>query len=149
MSEDKIVIVIDDQTISKNLEEKLTESGYSVIVSEPRINSALSLIFKINPSIIVISVKLESDYSGIELAARIKNEINVPIIFISLSKDKEAYLKAKKVNPIAYFTQPFEIENLFSTEGTNYEKGNSFGLLLNKELVEKNGDAIRFKKRKR
>ena len=49
------------------------------------------------------------------LAAKIKNKINVPIIFVSFNKDKEAYLKAKKINPIAYFTHPFAIENLFST----------------------------------
>ena len=70
MSEDKIVIVIDDQTISKNLEEKLTESGYSVLVSAPKSDSALSLILNSNPSLIVISVKLESDYSGIELSSK-------------------------------------------------------------------------------
>lgn len=115
MSEAKIVIVIDDQTISKNLEEKLTESGYSVLVSAPHSESAVSLILNSDPSLIVISVKLESDFSGIDLAANIKNEINVPIIFVSFNNDKEAYLRAKKNNPIAYFTYPFAVENLFST----------------------------------
>ena len=115
MSEDKIVLVIDDPTISKNLEAKLIESGYSVLVSAPHSQSALSIILNSNPSVIVISVKLESEYSGIELAAKVKKEINIPIIFISSFKNKEVYLKAKKINPIAYFTIPFEIENLFST----------------------------------
>jgi len=114
MSEDKIVIVIDDPTISKNLEEKLTDSGYSVLVSVPHSESALSLILNSNPCIIVISVKLESDFSGINLATNIKNEINVPIIFVSFTDNKEAYCKAKKINPIAYFTHPFAVENLFS-----------------------------------
>jgi signal transduction histidine kinase len=42
----------------------------------------------------------------------------------------------------------FKIEKQFSTEGTNYEKGTGFGLLLAKELVEKNDGSIKFTSKK-
>lgn len=115
MSEDKIVIVVNDAAISKNLEVKLTDSGYTVFVSPSETQSSLAIIEKNLPSIAVISVKLESEFAGIELAKIIKSKFNIPVIIICLDKNVEAYNKAKKVNPIAYFTSPFEIENLFST----------------------------------
>ncbi len=115
MVEDKIVIVVNDTDISQKLEEKLKKSGYSVLVSDPKKEAALLLVLQNNPSLIVISPKLDSDYAGIELAKQIKEKFEVPIVFISLTTNKDAYLKAKALNPIAYFTDPFNIENLIST----------------------------------
>lgn len=114
MSKDKIIIVVDDRNISQNLETKLVDSNYSVIPITSNFDTALPSIIKNNPSLIVISVKLQGEFCGIELAKQITAEINVPIIFISLDDDDEAYLKAKTVNPIAFFTHPFGIHNLFS-----------------------------------
>ena len=115
MSEDKIVLVISEAIVSENLEQKLTKSGYTTLIAPTNSEAALSFVLDKSPSLIVISVKLESDFAGIELAQKIKNKINIPIIIISSEKNHDAYFKAKKINPIAYFTYPFEMENLFST----------------------------------
>jgi len=115
MSVDKIVIVIDDTAISKNLEQKLKSSGYNVIIAPSNTQASLSLIEKELPALAVVSVKLESEFSGIELAKTVKDKFNIPVIIICANKNPESYSKAKKVNPVAYFTYPFEIENLFST----------------------------------
>jgi len=42
----------------------------------------------------------------------------------------------------------FKVDKQFSTEGTDFEKGTGFGLLLTKEFVEKNGGTIKFKSEK-
>ena len=64
-------------------------------------------------------------------------------------KFAELYVKDNGVGiPIEDQDKLFKIEKQFSTEGTNYEKGTGFGLLLCKELVEKNGGTIKFKSEK-
>ena len=115
MSEEKIVIVVDDPAISKNLETRLVNSGYSVSRLPNDSVKAIPFIENTYPSLAVISVNLESEYSGLELAKNIKNKFGIPIIIICSANNPEAYNKAKKINPVAYFTYPFEIENVFST----------------------------------
>ena len=115
MSEEKIVIVVDDPAISKNLETRLVNSGYSVSRLPNDSVKAIPFIENTYPSLAVISVNLESEYSGLELAKNIKNKFGIPIVIICSANNPEAYNKAKKINPVAYFTYPFEIENVFST----------------------------------
>ena len=112
MTEDKILIVINEPVFLKELEKGLKDSGYSVVSSNPNSEEALSLAVKTNPDLIVISINLETNYSGIETVFKIKEQVNVPIIFLSFDNDMVAYDKAKIVYPIAYLSKPFAIENL-------------------------------------
>ncbi len=115
MSEDNIFIVINEPDFLNKLEKKLKDYGYSVTSSNPNSDEAIAHAVKINPDLIVISVNLETNYSGIETALKIKKQVNVPIIFLSFDDDKEAYNKAKIVNPIAYLSKPLDIDNLLRT----------------------------------
>lgn len=115
MSEDKIVIAVDDAAISKNIQQRLLSSDYQVLLSPVDSHKAISFIESNFPTLVVISVNLESEYAGIEVAKTIKSKFNIPVVIICSTNNPEAYNKAKKVNPVAYFTYPFEIENLFST----------------------------------
>lgn len=115
MSEDKIVLVLSEPSVLINLEQKLTQFGYTTLIAPPNSNDALAYIQDNNPSLLVVNAKLETDFAGIELVKKIKSINGFPVIIISSENNSEAYLKAKKVNPVAYFTSPFEIDNLFST----------------------------------
>lgn len=115
MSEDKILIVINEPVFFNELVTKLKEHSYSVITANPNSDEVLTLSSSIKPDLIIISVNLEANYAGIETALKIKKQTNVPIIFLSFNDDKEAYNKAKIANPIAYFTPPFSIDNLLRT----------------------------------
>ena len=106
MSEEKIVIVVDDPAISKNLETRLVNSGYSVSRLPNDSVKAFPFIEDTYPSLAVISVNLESEYSGLELAKNIKNKFGIPIIIICSANNPEAYNKAKKINPVAILHTP-------------------------------------------
>lgn len=113
MNQEKILISVQEHTVAKNLEDKLVASGFSVVVSNPNFNSTTSLALESNPDLIVISVNLDYERAGIEAVSLIKQKLDVPVVFLCISDDKEAYNRAKTTNPIAYFVQPFEIDNIF------------------------------------
>ena len=60
MSEDKILIVINEPDFLSKLEKKLKDSDYSVDFSNPNSDDALTHAIKINPDLIIISVNLET-----------------------------------------------------------------------------------------
>jgi DNA-binding response OmpR family regulator len=115
MDQEKILISVQEHSVAKNIEDTLVNSGFSVILSDPIFSSTTSLALESNPDLIVISVSLDFDYAGIDAIKKIKNKLTVPVIYLSFSDDIEAYNKAKATNPIAYFSMPFEIENVLRT----------------------------------
>lgn len=112
MNQEKILVCIQEHAAVKNLQSKLAYSGFTIVVSKTDFNSVVSTISKTNPNFIVISVNLDSKYSGIEAVSKIKQQFDIPVIYLSFDDDKEAYVKAKATNPVAYFSLPFEIDNL-------------------------------------
>jgi PAS domain S-box-containing protein len=115
MNQEKILLCVQEHSVTKSLEEKLIKSGFPVVISNAVFNSIISIASESNPDLIVISTDLDYQYAGIEAASIIKQKLDVPVIYLCFSDDKEAYNKAKTTNPIAYFSQPFELDNIFRT----------------------------------
>jgi len=115
MNQEKILLCVQEHSVTKNLGEILVNSGFSVVVCNPVFSAVTSIASESNPDLIVISVNLDYQYAGIEAASIIKQKLDTPVIYLCFSDDKEAYNKAKTTNPIAYFVQPFELDNIFRT----------------------------------
>jgi len=100
------------------------------------------------------SISIYADRNMIEAA--IRNVISNSIKFTH--KGGAISIRCQKINSFAEIcvqdngvgisiedqARLFKIDKQFSTEGTNYEKGTGFGLLLAKEMIEKNGGSIKF-----
>lgn len=115
MSEVKILIAVNESHLFNKIENRLKELHYSVVTASANSIEVVSKALSILPDLVVISVDLENKYEGINTALKIKDQFNCPIIFISSYDNKEAYTKAKSANPIAYFSHPYDLENLIRT----------------------------------
>lgn len=118
----KIFIADDHPILVKGLEDLLVEKGYNVVGTATHGQAALNFIFKEVPDIAILDVEMPF-LTGIEIAKAVLRE-NQPtkIILITLHKEVELYLQAKKLNIFGYLLKEFaleEIEKCLDSVATN------------------------------
>ena len=111
MYKDLILLAIKDNSLFQSLEQNLDSKGFKIhrAVSE---GEMIEIVSGKKPSLLVLDTSLEIDNSVIETVKKLKKKFNLPIIFLSNSFDDEIFNNAKSVNPIAFFSEPFDIKNI-------------------------------------
>ncbi len=115
MSKIRILIIEDELIIAENMKKMLHELGYEVTGTACDKNEAIQLLNKKIPDIALVDIKLRHGDDGIELANSIKEEHNIPIVFISSFSDKETIERAKFIKPGGYIVKPFEKKDLYTS----------------------------------
>lgn len=101
--------------LSKILEQKLNDEGFQVIASVTSGEEAIKLCQKIDPDCILMDIKLSGELDGIETATIIKQQKDIPIIYLTAYTDDEIIEKAKVTDPFGYLLKPFDIRDLKKT----------------------------------
>lgn len=107
-----IFIADDHPILIKGLEDLLVEKGMKVIGSATNGQAALNFILKNKPDIAVLDVEMPF-LTGIEIAKECyKNSIKTKVILITIHKEVELYLQAKKLNIYGYLLKEFALEEI-------------------------------------
>src|SRR5690606_15316790 len=99
------------------------------------------------PDIVLMDIMLKGDMTGIDTAAKIKEGLSIPIIFLTAYADESTLSKAKVTQPYGYIIKPFkEIDLHTSIEMALYKHGKEkevekerdllFSIVENKESKE-------------
>ncbi|MDX5681373.1 response regulator transcription factor, partial [Clostridioides difficile] len=107
---EKISVVEDDSILNKTLSYNLIEDGY-IITSKFTAKSALKSIFECEFDLIILDINLP-DKSGFELCNEIKENYNIPIIFLTANDMECDMIKGYELGALDYITKPFNI-NVF------------------------------------
>lgn len=115
MSKLKIVVVEDEVIIADNICNTLEDLGYDV--AEPAISytEAVSTIESYHPDLIILDIQLSGKKDGIDIAWKIREDYNIPFIFLTSNADKLTVDRAKKVDPPAYLVKPFDKDDLYTS----------------------------------
>jgi PAS domain S-box-containing protein len=114
MSKAGILIVEDSFIVAFHLQKTLETEGYTVIGTETSGETALTLLEKQRPDLILMDIMLNGRLDGIETARTIKSRYNLPIIYITALTDKETIQRAKITEPFGFLTKPFEDREVFT-----------------------------------
>ncbi|MCR9063457.1 MAG: LytTR family transcriptional regulator DNA-binding domain-containing protein [Cytophagales bacterium] len=104
----KILIVEDEMLIAANISLDLSSMGYDVIGILPRAEEALLHIAQNKPDILLLDIQLKGKMNGIELAKKVKESDDIPIIFLTANSDEKHFDLAKEAKPHAFISKPFK-----------------------------------------
>jgi two-component system response regulator LytT len=102
-----ILVTEDESIVRKDIERSLQKLGYNVVASADTGEKAIEMARVHKPDLALMDIMLKGDMNGIEAAAEIKKESDIPIIFLTAYADEKTLAKAKITEPHGYILKPF------------------------------------------
>ncbi|MEO0982121.1 MAG: response regulator transcription factor [Pseudomonadota bacterium] len=110
----RILIVEDEVIVARDLETSLTEMGHSVVGMAMDAAEALSIAEEEKPDLALVDIRIKGDRDGITLAAYLKEDLPIRIVFLTSHADPETVERASTVKPSGYLLKPYTDESLFA-----------------------------------
>lgn len=115
MGKVKIVVVEDEVIIADHLCETLEILGYKTFEPAISYTEGKELIDEVKPDIVILDIQLSGKKDGIDLAHYVRENHDIPFIFLTSFADSATLERAKQVNPPAYLIKPFNKEELYTS----------------------------------
>jgi len=109
-----IGIVEDEMIIADTIAATLNKLGYECTEPCNTYSSAIEMLDRDQPDLVLVDIQLAGQASGIELGHKIKNSYHIPIVFLTSNSDAQTVKDAKTAEPDAYLVKPFNKEDLFT-----------------------------------
>ncbi len=104
---DNILIVEDKIIVARDLQQMVEGYGYNVIAIASNGSEAYSMAIKMKPDLILMDIMLGDGDDGIDAALKIKDEMDVAIVYASAYSNGETLMRAGKSEPCGYILKPF------------------------------------------
>jgi len=110
----KVLIVEDESIVAKDIQNILLKNNFEVLGVANNAETTLNYISQEVPDVILMDIMIKGNINGIELSHKIKEEYDIPIIFLTAYSDTPTLEKAKVVEPYAYISKPFKNADILS-----------------------------------
>lgn len=132
MDKINILIIEDTKSESDELATVLVNNEYNVVGIATNYTEALTMFYQSKVDLVIIDVFLNGQPEGITFAETITITPNAakPFVFLTSSKDRQIFERAKLTKPFSFLLKPFnELEVLYAIEMAVekfYEQNNVF-----------------------
>ncbi|MPZ95634.1 MAG: response regulator [Propionibacteriales bacterium] len=107
----RVVIAEDEALIRLDLAEMLGEEGFDVVGEAGDGESAVALVEKHRPDLVVLDVKMPK-LDGISAAAMIAEQRIAPVVILTAFSQRELVERARDAGAMAYLVKPFSRADL-------------------------------------
>jgi PAS domain S-box-containing protein len=127
MAKAQILIVEDDNIVVMELRARLQSSGYAIAAVASHGEEAVAKAGETGPDLVLMDIKLKGSMDGVKAAEKIRDDFDIPVVYLTAYADEDTLRRAKITEPHGYIIKPFEERELYST----------IEMALNKHKIEK------------
>lgn len=110
----RILVVEDERIVALDLSSTLEDLGYRVVGVAATGAEAHQLASQERPDLVLMDVRLQGDVDGIQTAAALKNEWQVPVVFLTANANGETLRRALDTCPGGFLSKPYDQQSLLS-----------------------------------
>lgn len=111
----QILIVEDEAIIAMDLAQRLERDGYGVVGIASSSEQAIQLFNETRPDVVMMDVVIRGALDGIDTAACLRAQRDVPVIYLTAFGDEETLARARTTAPCGYLLKPFRSEDIRAT----------------------------------
>ncbi|RPH39453.1 MAG: response regulator, partial [Desulfobulbaceae bacterium] len=112
MSDNRIMIVEDEEIVAADIRMSVEKMGYTVCATASSGLEAIQKAESTQPDLVLMDIVLKGSMNGIEAATRIKDLYQIPVIYLTAFGENAMLQKAKTAEPYGYITKPFNDREL-------------------------------------
>jgi len=136
MLKNNILVIEDEAIVSKDIQQSLKKLGYNIVGSAATGEKAVILAEETIPDLVLMDIMLKGEMSGIDAAEKIKEKLNIPVIYLTAYADENTLAKAKVTEPYGYIIKPFkEIDLHTSIEMALYKHAKERDVIKERDFL--------------
>lgn len=112
MTPARILVVEDDRIVARDIQQQLTRIGHTVVGVTARGKDAVALASQTQPNLVLMDIRLEGPWDGIDAAQKIREQHQIPVIYLTAYADEQTLARASITEPFGYLLKPFEDSQL-------------------------------------
>lgn len=106
MTKRSIAVIEDEPIVALDLKHRLEALGYAVAGIAASGEAAIALALDQRPDLLLMDIHLKGAMDGIEAARRIREQADIPVLFLTAFADDETVRRAEATLPYGYLVKP-------------------------------------------
>ncbi len=112
MSKIRILVVEDEMIIARELAAQLLKLGYEPVGQASNGADSITLVGSLQPDLVLMDIQLAGAMDGIAAAQLIRDQYDLPVIYVTAFATDEVMNRAKVTEPYGYILKPFSSREL-------------------------------------
>ena len=105
--EPRALIVEDETLIAEELRERLSRLGFTVIAAVGSGEEGIEIATRERPDLVLMDIRLNGDKDGVQAAKEIRQQVDVPIVYLTAHSDRRTVERANKTDHDGFILKPF------------------------------------------